>query len=151
MTGTPAPQGPTGIVFNLAAAQMGFPIPGASGGMVASDFIFDSLNGTISGWNPTSTGGRANAVIAVSAPGAVYTGLALGMMGSAMNLYAADFTPPPDGGIKVFNSSFTPVNLGSEAFSDRWLPPLRWDEAWAPYDIVNLGGDLFALVSKTSF
>ena len=32
MTGTPAPQGPTGIVFNLAAAQMAFPIPGASGG-----------------------------------------------------------------------------------------------------------------------
>ncbi len=142
-TGTPGPQGPTGIVFNLAAAQMGFPIPGASGGMVASDFIFASLNGTISGWSPTSTGGRADAVIAVRTPGAVYTGLALGMVGSAMDLYAADSTPPPDGGIKVFNASFAPVNLGSDAFAIRWLPPLPADEAWAPYNIANLGGNMF--------
>ncbi len=141
-TGTPGPQGPTGIVFNLAAAQMGFPIPGASGGMVASDFIFASLNGTISGWSPTSTGGRADAVIAVRTPGAVYTGLALGMVGSAMDLYAADSTPPPDGGIKVFNASFAPVNLGSDAFAIRWLPPLPADEAWAPYNRANLGGNM---------
>ena len=130
-------------MFNLAAAQMGFPIPGASGGMVASDFIFASLNGTISGWSPTSTGGRADAVIAVRTPGAVYTGLALGMVGSAMDLYAADSTPPPDGGIKVFNASFAPVNLGSDAFAIRWLPPLPADEAWAPYNIANLGGNMF--------
>ncbi len=142
-TGTPGPQGPTGIVFNLAAAQMGFPIPGASGGVVAPNFIFASLNGTISGWSPTSTGGRADAVIAVRTPGAVYTGLALGMVGSAMDLYAADSTPPPDGGIKVFNASFAPVNLGSDAFAIRWLPPLPSDEAWAPYNIANLGGNMF--------
>ena len=121
---------------------MAFPIPGASGGTVASDFIFANLNGTISGWSATSTGGRANAVIAVSAPGAVYTGLALGMMGSAMNLYAADFTPPPGGGIKVFNTSFSAVNLGSDAFTDPWLPPLPPDEVWAPFNIVNLGANL---------
>lgn len=142
-TGTPGPQGPTGIVFNLASAQMGFPIPGASGGMVASVYIFDNLNGTISGWSPASTGGRANAVIAVRTPGAVYSGLALGMMGSTMNLYAADFTPPPDGGIKVFDTSFNSVSLPSDAFSNRWLPPLPADEVWAPYNVVNLGGNLF--------
>ena len=110
-TGTPGPQGPTGIVFNSNAAQMAFAIPGPSG-TVASDFIFDSLNGTISGWNPGSTRGKANAVIAVRTPGAVYTGLALAMMGSAPYLYAADATAPPSGGIKVFNSSFNPVTLG---------------------------------------
>jgi uncharacterized protein (TIGR03118 family) len=59
-----------------------------------------------------------------------------------MNLYAADFNPWPDGGIKVFSSSFTPVNLGADAFSDRWLPRLRWDEVWAPYDVVNFGQNL---------
>ena len=138
-TGTPAPQGPTGQVFNLAAAQMGFPIPGATGGMVASNFIFANLNGTISGWNPASTGGRGNAVIAVSTPGAVYTGLALGMMGTAMTLYAADFVPPPDGGIKVFNTSFSPVSLDPGAFTVRRMPHLPWDEAWAPFNVAVIG------------
>jgi uncharacterized protein (TIGR03118 family) len=60
-----------------------------------------------------------------------------------MDLYAADSTPPPDGGIKVFNASFAPVNLGSDAFAIRWLPPLPSDEAWAPYNIANLGGNMF--------
>lgn len=140
-TGTPGPQGPTGIVFNSFAAQMAFPIP-ASSGTVASAFIFDSLNGTISGWNPGSTGGLANAVIVVSTPGAVYTGLALAMMGSAPYLYAADATAPPDGGIKVFDSSFNSVALGSDAFSVPRLPGLPSDGAWAPYNVVNFGANL---------
>jgi uncharacterized protein (TIGR03118 family) len=141
-TGTLGPQGPTGIVFNTFAAQIAFPIPGASGGTVAPSFIFDSLNGTISAWNPSSTGGKANAVIAVRTPGAVYTGLALATMGSAPYLYAADATAPPNGGIKVFNSSFNPVTLGSDAFSVTHLPWLPSDEAWAPYNVANFGANL---------
>lgn len=141
-TGTPGPQGPTGIVFNGFAASMAFPVPGASGGTVASDFIFASLNGTISGWNPGSTGGRASSVIAVHTPGAVYTGLALATMGSAAYLYAADATAPPNGGVKVFDSSFNSVSLDSDAFTVPRLPELPSDEAWAPYDVVDFGANL---------
>lgn len=138
-TGTSGSQGPTGQVFN---GGTGFPIP-ATSGTVPSRFIFANLNGTISGWNPGSTGGLNNAVIAVSTPGAVYTGLALGTLGSNTYLYAADFTPAPDGGIMVFDSSFNPVNFGPDAFVDPQLPSLPADEVWAPFNIANLGGTLF--------
>lgn len=143
-TGTSAPQGPTGIVFNLDLAKMGFPIPGAKGGTVPSIFIFANLNGTIQGWNPGSTGGLASAVVAVDTPGAVYTGLTLGMVGSDVNLYAADFAPPPSGGIKAWDSTFHPaMNLVAHPFEDPHLPPLPANEVWAPYNVVNLNGSLF--------
>ena len=145
-TGTSAPQGPTGQVFN---GGTGFAIP-ASSGTVASKFIFANLNGTISGWNPGSTGGLASAVIAVSNPGAVYTGLALATMPVPTNagnpatyLYAADFTPPPDGGIKVFDSSFNSYSFGAGTFVDPELPSLPSNEVWAPFNVANLGGNLF--------
>ena len=145
-TSTSAAQGPTGQVFN---GGTGFPIA-ASSGTVPSKFIFANLNGTISGWNPGSTRGLANAVIAVSTPGAVYTGLAMATAplptnagASASFLYAADFTPPPDGGIMVFDSSFNAFSFGTGTFVDPDLPPLPSDEAWAPYNIANLGGNLF--------
>lgn len=143
---TTGSQGPTGQVFN---AGTGFPIPAASG-TVPSHFIFANLNGTISGWNPGSTGGLASAVIAVSTPGASYTGLAVAtvpvptaVLTSPAYLYAADFTPPPDGGIKVFDSSFNPVNFGPNAFIDPQLPALPANEAWEPYNVANLGGNLY--------
>jgi uncharacterized protein (TIGR03118 family) len=139
-TGTSADQGPTGQVFN---GGTGFRIPAPEGATVPSRFIFANLNGTISGWNSGSTGGAANAVIAVSNPGAVYTGLAMGTVGSNTYLYAADFNPPPDGGIKVFDSSFNAVDLGPDAFIDPQLPPLPADEVWAPTNVANLGGTLF--------
>jgi uncharacterized protein (TIGR03118 family) len=145
-TGASASQGPTGQAFNSGT---GFSIPAASG-TVPSRFIFANLNGTISGWNPGSTGGTANAVIAVSTPGAVYTGLAVATvpvptnpLNSPMFLYAADFTPPPDGGIKVFDSSFNAYSFGPDAFVDPQLPPLPAEEVWAPFNIANLGGKLF--------
>ena len=79
----------------------------------------------------------------MTTPGAIYTGLALGTVGSNTYLYAADFTPPPDGGIKVFDSSFAAVNLGPGAFADRQLPFLPAEEVWAPYNVASLGGNIF--------
>ena len=103
-------------MFNLARHRWGsrFPALGRDG---SSEFHFCQPQRYDFRLEPRSTGGLANAVIAVRTPGAVYTGLALGTMGSAMDLYAADSTPPPDGGIKVFNTSFSPVTLGSDAFA----------------------------------
>jgi len=145
-TSTSGPQGPTGQVFN---GGTGFPIPSSSG-TVPSRFIFANLNGTISGWNPGSTGGLAKAVIAVSNPGAVYTGLALATASLPTNagaaptyLYAANFAPPPDGGIAVFDSTFKAYSFGSGTFVDPDLPSLPSDEVWAPFNIANLGGSLF--------
>jgi uncharacterized protein (TIGR03118 family) len=153
MTSSSAPQGPTGQVFN---GGTGFPILSSSG-TVPARFIFANLNGTISGWNPGSTGGLPSAVIAVSTPGAVYTGLALATApiptnagSSATFLYAADFTPPPDGGIMVFDSSFNAYSFGAGTFFDPDLPPLPADEAWAPFNVANLGGNLFVAYAPLS-
>ena len=117
-------------------------------GTVASSFIFDGLNGTISDWNRGSTGGMASAVIAVRTPGAVYTGLALATMGSAPYLYAANATAPPNGASRSSTVHFIPSPSAPARFPFH-LPGLRPDEAWAPYNVVNFGANLlvsFAVV-----
>jgi uncharacterized protein (TIGR03118 family) len=85
--GKAGPAKPTGIVFNGSSA---FAVTqgGVSG---ASAFIFAGEGGTISGWSPDVN--MTNAVIAVdnSATGKIYKGLAIGSVGGAPRLYAADF------------------------------------------------------------
>src|SRR5579862_3447905 len=91
------PTGPTGQVFNSTASD--FMIPGPSGTVKAS-FLFDTLDGTIQGWNPGSNGGMGASEIVATAPGAVFTGLALANSIGANYLYAADAT----GHIIVFDT-----------------------------------------------
>ncbi len=112
--GSPPAIGPTGQVFNSAG----------TGNFVLSDnaspnFIFDTLSGTINGWN-SGLGTSAPAV--VTTPGAVYTGLAIGTAGSNNYLYAANFVN--GGGINVFNSSFQQINSTTFAgkFTDASIP-----------------------------
>lgn len=138
-------QGPTGIVFNPDQANGAFQIEGPNG-PVPSIYVFDNLNGTISGWNPQSNGGRTNAVIAVSTSGAMYKGLALGMLGGKWYLYAADATP--SGGIKVFDSAFNAVTgspLAANAFIDQDLPalPTSADAVWTTFNVENIDGNIF--------
>jgi uncharacterized protein (TIGR03118 family) len=131
--GSSSPSGPTGQVFN---STTGFTIPGPNGSVVASSFIFDTLQGTIEGWNPGSVGGTSSAVIVVNnSSTAQYTGLAAGSSGGVNYLYAAnDLTSP---GIQVYNSSFTNVTLTGN-FVDPKLP-----KGFVPYNIANVNGDLF--------
>lgn len=141
-TETGGPNGPTGIVFNSDSTA--FKVPSATG-MVSSLFIFDNLNGTISGWNPGSTGGAASAVVAVNnqKAGAVYTGLALGTVGSNTYLYAINFTP--QGGVEVYDTSVQPAKgLYWNSFdSDDYLPKLSKDKIWRPYNIANINGKMY--------
>ena len=132
--------GPTGIVFNSSSTA--FEVPSAMG-MVPSLFIFANLNGTISGWNPKSTSGTASSVIAVDKEGAVYTGLALGTVGSNTYLYAINFTP--QGGVEVYDSSFQPAKgLYWNSFdSDDYLPKLAHGNIWRPYNIANINGKMY--------
>jgi len=140
------PNGPTGIVFNtFSPTSNAFEIPKSMGGMVPSFFIFANLNGTISGWNPGSAGGLKNAVVAVNNhdAGAIYTGLALGNVGSKTYLYAANFTP--QGGVEVYDISFKPVTnmMWSSFDSDHELPKLSRDMIWRPYNIANINGMMY--------
>jgi uncharacterized protein (TIGR03118 family) len=117
------PQGPTGQVFaNIAGS---FTV-GASPAL----FIFDTLSGTIDGWN----GGSAATQVA-SKTGAVYTGLALGSVGANNFLYAANFGGT--GGIDVYNSTFALASV-SGTFTDPTIPA-----GYAPYNIQLVGANLY--------
>jgi uncharacterized protein (TIGR03118 family) len=135
----PLPNGPTGgaptgVVANIFAGNGAFLTPTTS---AASLFIFATEDGTIIAWNQ-SLADPTEAVIARdnSGAGAVYKGLAIGTDSqNAPQLYATNFR---SGKIDVFDTSFTPVTLGSTAFSDPQLP-----KHFAPFGIQNIGGKLW--------
>jgi uncharacterized protein (TIGR03118 family) len=108
----PLPPGcPTGIAANPFG---GFMI--SKGGKSASAlFIFATLDGTISGWNPAVD--PTNAVIAVDNPGKpmAYTGLDIANTKSGAFLYAANAALNQ---IEIYNSSFTL----KKTFSDASIP-----------------------------
>lgn len=121
------PQRPTGQVFNPNAA--GF-LVGNGGNGNKANFIFASLNGTISAWN-----GGATSFVQATVPGAVYTSLAINQ--AATQLYAANAAT---GGIDVFNSSFSKVVVGPGAFA---TPPAISAMGLVPFNTQNIGGKLY--------
>jgi len=121
------PQGPTGQVANTNTSA--FLVNGGGDGNSAH-FIFANLNGTIAAWD---AGQRA--FIQVTTPGAVYTGLAINQ--AQTRLYAANGAGA--GSINVFNNSFTPVNLGSTAFST----PSQVPAGFVPFNVQNINGKVY--------
>jgi uncharacterized protein (TIGR03118 family) len=123
---TTGPSGPTGQVFNSSS---GFLLTNGNG--VKASFIFDSLNGTITGWN----GGTTAVVEATGPTGAVYTGLAQGTSAIGSVLYAANSGASP--GINVFDSSWHSATL-SGSFTDPNLPA-----GFVPFNVQNLNGNIY--------
>ncbi|MGA9131227.1 MAG: TIGR03118 family protein, partial [Candidatus Sulfotelmatobacter sp.] len=78
--GGDGPGSATGIVFN---GSSDFNVQGWP-----AIFLFATLDGTISGWAPQSNAN--DAIVAVTTPGAVYTGLAISSNTSGNFLFAAD-------------------------------------------------------------
>jgi uncharacterized protein (TIGR03118 family) len=121
--------GPTGQVANTNTSA--FPVSVASGGDGGSaHFIFATLNGTISAWDAGQT-----AFTQVTTPGASYTGLAINQ--AQTRLYAANGAGA--GSIDVFNSSFTPVNLGPSAFAT----PSQVPTGFVPFNVQNINGNVY--------
>lgn len=131
---------PTGIVApETPANETAFVISGinpVTGKFASANsvFIFATLDGTISGWNPavggiTSTGASiATKAADRSSVGATYTGLAIATYNGQTFLYAAD-----DGQnrrVDIFDSSFNLANFGPDAFVDPKVP-----KGFAPYGI----------------
>jgi uncharacterized protein (TIGR03118 family) len=112
------PSAPTGAVFNGTASFGG------------SRFIFSTEDGTINAWNGVTT-----APVVASTPDAVYKGIAIGAVGAANFLYAANFHA---GTIDVFNSGFAPTLLAGSFTDPGGLPA-----GYAPFDIQNLNGLLY--------
>ena len=101
-------------------SQTGFIVGGQP-----SLFIFDTEDGTISGWN-----GGANVILAVDnsmgGAGAVYKGLAMITNNGANFLLATNFR---SGKVEVYDSNFKLTNL-SGTFNDPNLPT-----GYAPFGI----------------
>jgi uncharacterized protein (TIGR03118 family) len=140
-TGSASPPGstgsPTGIVFN-GTGQFVVSQGGNSGSAI---FIFATMDGTISGWNPGVSFHNAIKVVDNSTF-ADYEGLALANNGSGNFLYATDFAT---GNIDVFNSKFQPTALAG-SFTDPNLP-----SGFTPYGIQSLAGNLYVTYVSRNF
>lgn len=119
---------PTGIVFN---GSNEFQVKGW-----ASIFIFATLDGTISGWAPQSD--RNNAIIAVTAPGASYTGLAITSKASGNFLFAADIA---NNKVDMYDGKFNLV----KSFTDHTVP-----SGFAPFGIQDIAGMVYVAFASTS-
>src|SRR5882724_8743735 len=114
---------PSGIVGNISTNAMDFTIT-ESGRSGRSIFIFATLDGTISGWNPAvgivnPPASATHATIAVdrSSAGASYTGLAIATNQQGQTfLYAAD--GGPNGRVDMFDGTFNLV----KSFNDPAIP-----------------------------
>jgi uncharacterized protein (TIGR03118 family) len=102
---------PTGTIANASTTDF-LLAPGAP-----ADFLFSTIDGTISGWNPAigiAAGGTPpskNAVIVVKkTDGSSYTGLTSATIDGKRYLYAANFTK---GRVDVFDNAFHAVHLRS--------------------------------------
>ena len=129
---------PTGTVFNPTGD---FKITkGGSTGKAL--FIFAPEDGTIAAWKADADINDAvlpvdnsTAVDSAGDVGAVYKGLALGSVGSANFLYAANFR---FGTVDVFDATYTQQPQSTFPFNDPNLPA-----GFAPFGIQNIGGQLF--------
>jgi uncharacterized protein (TIGR03118 family) len=145
--------GPTGSPANFPATVTGIVTGGSSTEFLVApgkpaSFIFDTEDGTISGWNPTGPAGRNAAslkvdnsqqVYANGGVGAVYKGLALASNGSSDFLFAANFR---SGNVDVFDSNFKPVTTGTGAFPGTFQDP-SLPAGFAPFGIQNINGNLY--------
>lgn len=122
---------PTGIVANPTS---GF-VVSANGNSGPGIFLFDTIDGTISGWNPSVDFTHAIVAVDNSASFAVYTGLALGTVGNNTFLFAADANHNV---IDVYDGSFNLVN----SFTDP-APPA----GLGVYGIQNINGQLYVTLA----
>jgi uncharacterized protein (TIGR03118 family) len=126
--GGDGPGSPTGIVFN---GTQEFQIKGSP-----AVFMFATLDGTISGWAPSVNPDAA--MVAATAPGAVYTGLAISTNPSGNFLFAADNA---NNKVDMYDGTFKLV----KSFTDTTLPA-----GFDPFGIQDFGGLLYVTFAASS-
>ncbi len=142
--GSSNPATPTGCVGN---ASGGFTLGGSS-----SLFIFDTEDGTISGWTGSGASILAvdNSVKPTPATGAVYKGLALVTNGTGTFLLATNFR---SGQVEIYDTTFKQTQvLGPGAFNDPALPAVPAGSGSPGYaafgvHVITVGGTAMVVVS----
>jgi uncharacterized protein (TIGR03118 family) len=125
--GGDGPGSPTGIVFN---GSPDFKVKGSP-----ALFIFATLDGTISGWAPSVN--PDTAIVAVTTPGASYTGLAISTHPSGNVLLAADTA---NNKVDIYNATFHLV----KSFTDSTVPA-----GFSVYGIQDFGGLVYVSFAST--
>jgi uncharacterized protein (TIGR03118 family) len=123
------PGQPTGIVFNGSTSE--FQVQGSK-----ADFLFATLDGTISGWAPGANPNDAIIAVNNSKAGASYTGLAVTNRPSGNLLYAANLVQNV---VEVYDGSFNLVN----SFTDSTLPA-----GYVPFGIQDIGGLVYVAFAQ---
>jgi uncharacterized protein (TIGR03118 family) len=131
-TAATGPNGPTGQVFNNNSSDF---LIGGRG----ANFLFANLNGQISGWN-----GGSSATNVITGTGAIYTGLAIGQVGSDNVLFAADTR---NNKIDVYNSLFQ--NLNGTTYAGTFVNP-NLPAGFKVFNVQNLGGVLYVTYDNTT-
>ncbi|MGA2811317.1 MAG: TIGR03118 family protein [Candidatus Acidiferrum sp.] len=140
--GLNGPGTPTGIVLN--GSQTEFQVQGKH-----ADFIFATLDGTISAWAPGVNANQSIIAVDNSASKAMYTGLAITSKPSGNFLYAADNT---NNHIDMFDGNFNLL----KSFGDPTIPSNFSvfgvqdinGQVYVTYAIPNVGADGFVDVFK---
>src|SRR5271170_3475330 len=128
---------PTGIIFNGSTDFMINNVPGKA--PTPASFIFATLNGTISAWNPATTPLQL-AVNEVTEKGAVFTGLTWVALGETHFLIAANFS---QNRVELFDTNFKQVPTLADAFRD-WRVPF----GFAPYNVQAVGANVVVTFAK---
>ncbi|MGA8675406.1 MAG: TIGR03118 family protein [Candidatus Acidiferrales bacterium] len=126
--GGDGPGTPTGIAFN---GSQDFKIKGSP-----AVFIFATLDGTISGWAPSVN--HDAAIIAVTTPGASYTGLAISAKTSGNVLLATDNA---NNKVDIYNAEFKLV----KSFTDTTLPA-----GFSAFGIQDFNGLVYVAFASSS-
>ena len=123
---------PTGQIFNGSSDFALAPGKPAT-------YLFVSLTGTISGWNPAVNETKAIQKVAPSAK-SVLTGMTIAQIGNTQYLYVADLKQAK---VSVYNTKFAPVSLGAHAFVDPDLP-----KGYAPFNVQNIGNNIYVAYAQ---
>ncbi len=146
--GSSTPSGPTGVVYD---AHKNFSFTGRHGHSVTYTYIFDTLQGTIEGYNEDSKAGKDSAKIVVpNNPSTTeYTGLAVGQASDGnYYIYAANDKASP--GIDVYNGSFTQQTLLTGTFTGNFTDPCL-PKGFTPYGVHYLENNLIVTYRAPNF
>ncbi|HEY2662524.1 MAG TPA: TIGR03118 family protein [Caulobacteraceae bacterium] len=128
------PAAPTGTVFtSLTASDFAVSQGGKTGHSI---FLFDTEDGTISGWSPSVNGTQAIIAVNDSTTGAVFKGLTIAPVQHSQYLYAADFA---NNRVDMFNGQFQQIG----SFTDASLPA-----GYAPFNVQTLNGLVYVAFAK---
>jgi uncharacterized protein (TIGR03118 family) len=137
---------PTGTIANSSPTDF-LLAPGAP-----ASFLFSTIDGTISGWNP-AVGVAAGAkppstqavVVVKTTDGSSYTGLTSATINGKLYLYAANFNK---GTVDVYDNAFQKVTLGANQDGDRDqdtdkpFTDERLPRDFVPFNVQACGNDI---------